>query len=411
MGAYSKNTWQARTGTGLNRYTDQNNNVYEFTASPTEIMQQGTPFSAEWMNHIEEGIYACSLNVTGYGVSDASSATLAVTIEACENIPLATGQVYVINFQSSPLANATLNINGTGAKPLYMVYPFAAVAAGDLPAGFIAFIAYDGSRYVVLNRAWQGQERPAGSQLFTSNGSFTVPNGVYSLNISACGAGIGRNAGEWTIDESLTVTPGEMLTITVGTGNTVIKRGSTELITLTAGTKAESTHTTKLGYAAGYNGGWGWMNANTYGYGGAFGFGGGSGGGSDFQTIGGGGAGKGGDGTSGDSLTNPGAGGGSTGGNGGNNSDGSNAREGTIIYAGGASTSSTGFSGGGGSVYGAGGGGASKADGGSFLNGCGGAAGGYGAGAGLGASGAGTAGADGTAASGMVLIEWGGAYV
>lgn len=54
--AYTPNTWQDRTGTGLNKFTDQNGNEYEFTPTPDEITQQGTPFSAAWMNHIEQGI-------------------------------------------------------------------------------------------------------------------------------------------------------------------------------------------------------------------------------------------------------------------------------------------------------------------------------------------------------------------
>lgn len=56
MGNYSKNTWQDRVGVGLNKFTDQNNNEYEFTPNPDEITQTGTPFSASWMNHIEDGI-------------------------------------------------------------------------------------------------------------------------------------------------------------------------------------------------------------------------------------------------------------------------------------------------------------------------------------------------------------------
>jgi hypothetical protein len=54
--SYTPNTWQERQGSGLNRFQDQNGNLYEFTAVPTEVTQAGTPFSATWMNHIEQGI-------------------------------------------------------------------------------------------------------------------------------------------------------------------------------------------------------------------------------------------------------------------------------------------------------------------------------------------------------------------
>lgn len=52
--AYTPNEWKARQGTGLNRFQDQNGDFWEFTAAPAEITQVGTPFSADWMNHIEQ---------------------------------------------------------------------------------------------------------------------------------------------------------------------------------------------------------------------------------------------------------------------------------------------------------------------------------------------------------------------
>ena len=52
--AYTPNTWEDRIATGDNRFTDQDSNVYEFTPAPTYVQQNGTPFSAAWMNHIED---------------------------------------------------------------------------------------------------------------------------------------------------------------------------------------------------------------------------------------------------------------------------------------------------------------------------------------------------------------------
>lgn len=54
--AYVPNEWQDRIGTGLNNFTDQNGNELTLTPNPTSITQAGTPFTAEWMNHIEQGI-------------------------------------------------------------------------------------------------------------------------------------------------------------------------------------------------------------------------------------------------------------------------------------------------------------------------------------------------------------------
>lgn len=95
--AYTPNTWQDRTGTGLNKFTDQNGNEYEFTPTPDEITQQGTPFSAAWMNHIEQGIKHNSDNIADiddkFPVSIANGGTGATTAASAREalqVPLAT---------------------------------------------------------------------------------------------------------------------------------------------------------------------------------------------------------------------------------------------------------------------------------------------------------------------------------
>lgn len=65
--AYTPNTWVNRVANGDNRFIDQNNNVYEFTPAPISVEQNGTPFSAEWMNHIEQGIAANDAAVSKIG--------------------------------------------------------------------------------------------------------------------------------------------------------------------------------------------------------------------------------------------------------------------------------------------------------------------------------------------------------
>lgn len=54
--AYVPNEWQDRIGQGLNRWRDQYGNLLILTPDPISIEQQGTPFSADLMNHIEQGI-------------------------------------------------------------------------------------------------------------------------------------------------------------------------------------------------------------------------------------------------------------------------------------------------------------------------------------------------------------------
>lgn len=68
-------------------------------------------------------------------------------------------------------------------------------------------------------------------QTFTASGSFTVPDGVYTLFVTMCGGGGGRyeysggykggaGAGGYFEEYPLAVTPGDVLTITVGAGGT-----------------------------------------------------------------------------------------------------------------------------------------------------------------------------------------------
>ena len=58
---YEKQTWTARTGTGLNKFANSGTAEHLIlTPEPDIITNEGTPFSAERMNHMEEGIYRYS---------------------------------------------------------------------------------------------------------------------------------------------------------------------------------------------------------------------------------------------------------------------------------------------------------------------------------------------------------------
>lgn len=339
-----------------------------------------------------------------YAEAVGTSAVIASTATGSPST-IEAGDRFSIHFENEVSAGGTLNLNGTGAKPIINNYTASAIVQGDIPADYIGDIMYDGTNFVLLNPLVVSGT-PTGSAFFTNNGSFTVPNFISAIKVSACAAGVGRYAGEYILDQIYNVTPGQQIELTIGSGNTVIG----DLATLVAGSYAGAQPTTKLGYATGYNGG----NADYIatstgylggygGYGGAFGFGGGGGGYSGSYRWGGGGAGIGGAGNKPvSSKQTVGAGGGTTGGDGGSgdNANGNDAKNGTIIYHGG---SVGGGVGGGGSIYGAGGGGAGGTSQG-VSNGGGGAAGGYGAGCGQ----DGGQDATGDASGGMVLIEWGG---
>lgn len=362
---------------------------------------------------VYNGTYYTLLNAANAsgGVNYAEASGTSTATAATESgLPstLKAGDRFSVHFADELEPGASLNINGTGAKLIINNYTGGTINDGDVPAEYLGDVVYDGAQYLLLNPLVVSGT-PTGSAFFTENGTFTVPVFVTSLKISACSAGVGRYAGEYLIDAVYNVEPGQVIDITVGLGNTVIG----DLATLIAGTVSSSVSTTKLGYAAGYNGGNGgsYTGGGKGGYGGAFGFGGGGGGTaySSYLSGGGGGAGIGGAGGNNPSgaSTAIGKGGGSTGGAGtkpysSSNQvyySGENAKSGKLIYKG--ADGGNGNDGGDGSIYGAGGGG--------NMGGGGGAAGGYGAGGGQsGGSLNGESNVYGQPSNGMVLIEWGG---
>ncbi|MDR0443282.1 MAG: hypothetical protein LBH44_07750 [Treponema sp.] len=69
--AYEKQEWKPRVGTGKNRFRkDKETEEYVYlTNEPESIAEPGTPFSAERMNHIEQGIFNAHVGLaeeTGY---------------------------------------------------------------------------------------------------------------------------------------------------------------------------------------------------------------------------------------------------------------------------------------------------------------------------------------------------------
>lgn len=131
--------------------------------------------------------------------------------------------------------------------------------------------------------------------IFTSNGTFKVPEGVTQIIVSGCAAGgngienqSGSNgnglAGEFVIDKALLVIPKEEISIVVGRGNTIIGN----YLTLIANTLKIDCECFKLGYKTGIKGtrysGADRICGNAYS--GAFGYGGGAGGLADYDSSG-----------------------------------------------------------------------------------------------------------------------------
>jgi hypothetical protein len=159
--------------------------------------------------------------------------------------------------------------------------------------------------------------------VFTSSGTWTVPQGVTSILVSGCAGGnggygsggTGGAAGQWVIKQHISVTPGSTITVTIGAGgagstgncnyggNTTLVSGSTTLLSLSGGGGGGYDGSVSSGYPRGSNG---YTNTSSSIYISApgasspFGGGGGAGGGAAYG-YGGGGGGSAGGGTNGGS--------------------------------------------------------------------------------------------------------------
>lgn len=82
----------------------------------------------------------------GYGTCSTAAATVAKTA-ALSSYALSTGGIVAIKFSNDVCANATLNINSKGAKPIY--YRGAAITDGVIKAGDIATFIYSTNYHLI----------------------------------------------------------------------------------------------------------------------------------------------------------------------------------------------------------------------------------------------------------------------
>lgn len=128
---------------------------------------------------------------------------------------------------------ATLNINSTGAVPIRQYDSTGAPVAISVAVDQISNIAYDGTQWIILDPlpAPPASAPPVGAQTFTANGNFTVPAGVFAIQVTCVAGGGGGGAGNDTFlgfgvggdggigghaTRRLAVNPGDVYTVTVG---------------------------------------------------------------------------------------------------------------------------------------------------------------------------------------------------
>lgn len=195
--AYDKYNWLPRLGTGLNKFRDLiSGQLFEFEPEPDSITQEGTPFGATMMNHIEDGLYQASLGCRAfYGVCSTPAATSGktVTITEFNDQHLIPGTIVAVKFSDGNSASSpTLNVNNTGAKAI-KCNNWAALNKIIDPY-HIALLQYDGTYWQYINAP------PVLVELvrFTSSGTFDpaqYPSAGNLYYIVAVGGGGGGGGG------------------------------------------------------------------------------------------------------------------------------------------------------------------------------------------------------------------------
>lgn len=145
-------------------------------------------------------------------------------------------QVFVISF-TDPNNNtlSELNISGTGSYPIYQYNSSGGLVNANITSGLTSQVAYKGGYYLLLDYLPSAFiAAPHGQQVFTSNGTFTVPSNVYNIKVTCVGGGGGSyyildplggldyiffaGGGAASATKSLSVTPGQTYSVSIGLG-------------------------------------------------------------------------------------------------------------------------------------------------------------------------------------------------
>jgi hypothetical protein len=163
-----------------------------------------------------------------YAAADGTANALTASLSPAP-ASLTVGMSLVLLISTPNTDAVTINLNGTGAIPARTIKG-TALSAGDLRPGPMEFI-YSGSAWILtgvslsqLQKASVGQQ-----QTFFANGTFTVPDGVYTLLVSLVGGGGGGARGGATYalsgggggaggyaEKFIATTPGTSYAVTVG---------------------------------------------------------------------------------------------------------------------------------------------------------------------------------------------------
>jgi hypothetical protein len=186
---------------------------------PVEYLRWSTNDGA-WVRLSSEVINSA----TAAGAANAYTLTNAPVMTAAT--AYRTGTTFTFKANHTNTGNATLNVDGLGAKELRKLGGASQVAAGEIISGQMLTVVYDGTYFQVISAS--GLSSNSGQQLITTVGAanFTVPAGVISIKVTLTGAGGGGGfnsaakggGGGGFCVKTWAVTPGQIIPYVVGAG-------------------------------------------------------------------------------------------------------------------------------------------------------------------------------------------------
>jgi hypothetical protein len=139
------------------------------------------------------------LNTT-WGTSGSGANTPFTITASPAPTSLTADSTWSVRFVAAGAGDATLNVNGLGAKRLRSYNAAGALVNATIPAGFVSTVTYDVTNdcYIVQNRIPQALPvPPRGAQGFGSNGTFTCPADVFVIKVTCVGGGGGGGSGSF----------------------------------------------------------------------------------------------------------------------------------------------------------------------------------------------------------------------
>lgn len=119
-------------------------NVYDVERQEGTVTEPGTPFNAETFNGIINAAHGFGTCTAGANVAD--------KIVDCPGFQLFTGACVAVRFNNANTSTAaTMNVNGTGAKPIRALMNDTAAPVGLWKAGEVVTLVYGGTNWLVVD--------------------------------------------------------------------------------------------------------------------------------------------------------------------------------------------------------------------------------------------------------------------